>query len=407
MKLFRFFRNKNAKTKPKALYDYTSIISAYETYEEAAFSCIDKIACAFASLSYGVYDKRTKQKVNHPIYDVLEEPNLDETHFLFFYSLIKDYYAGNVYLYKYTNEEGHVISLFRLNPSAVIVSRNEFNQKIYTYYGKRYDSEKVLHIPSRFGYDGKKGQSIFDVCKKTFEASHNLDDYTINTFDNSMGKRLVIDLTKAYPNASEEEQRKIRDRYIKTYGGTENAGKPIVKTGNIEFSTIDTGVSDNRANQLTENRLFQLETIAHIFNVPLCYLTGKDVGDIETVTTLFMTQAIQPLVSAFEEALHTLFPPSEKERYTIEFNYNSVLKTSLTAKIDAYTKQVMNGILTPNEIRRKENLPSLEAGDTAFIPANLMPLTEENITAYMAKSKIEIENAALAGTTIGKGSDKQ
>ena len=34
-----------------------------------------------------------------------------------------------------------------------------------------------------------------------------------------------------------------------------------------------------------------------------------------------------------------------------------------------------------------------EAGDYHFIPSNLMPLTMENIDAYMAKSKIAIEQA--------------
>ena len=57
--------------------------------------------------------------------------------------------------------------------------------------------------------------------------------------------------------------------------------------------------------------------------------------------------------------------------------------------------------------RAKENLSSIEAGDCSFIPANLMPLTKENIDAYMAKSKIEIENAEQAQTSNGVGSDKR
>lgn len=402
----KIFRNKNAKTAPRNIQDYTSITNTYERIYETAFSCLDKIACSFASLSYGIYDKETKQKIEHPLYEVLKEPNLDETHFLFFYSLIKDYYAGNVYIYKYTDDTGKVISLFRLNPSKVIVSRDKFNQKVYTYNGTRYYSDKILHIPSRFGYDGKVGKSIFIECQKVFQTSSNLESYTSNTFDNSLGKRLVIDISDAYPNATDEEQQLIRNKYISTYGGIENGGKPIVKTGKIKFDTLDSGVSDNRQSQLTENRQFQLEVIAQTFNIPIEYLTGKGIVDLEVITTLFMTQAIQPLVNSFQEAFNKLFSLTDKEKYYIEFNYNSILKTSLTSKIDAYTKQFTNGILTPNEIRQKENLAPLEAGDTPFVPANLMPLTEENIKAYMAKSKIEIENAEIAGTEIGKGSDK-
>ena len=125
-----------------------------------------------------------------------------------------------------------------MNPSNVRVKRNEYNQKIYLYNGKEYTSQNVLHIPSRFGYDGLIGKSIFKECSKVFETSNNLDNFTNNSFDNNLGKRLVIDLTEAYPNATKEEQLKIRDSYIKNYGGSNNAGKPIVKTGKINFSTI-------------------------------------------------------------------------------------------------------------------------------------------------------------------------
>lgn len=407
MKLFNFItRNKNAKTAPKNIQDFRTITSNIITRDSTSFSCIDKIATAFASLSFGVYDSNTKQKVNHYLYDVLKEPNADETHSTFFYQLIQDYYSGNIYLYKYTDEEGKVISLFRLNPSAVTVSRDNYNRKIFSYNGSNYTSEKVLHIPSRFGYDGKIGHSIFDELRKTFEITENLDSYTTNTFDNSLGKRLVIDLSSAYPNASEEEQKQIRNKYLANYSGAENAGKPIVKTGKINFETLDSGVSDNRSAQLQENRTFQQEVIAQIFNIPISYLTGNNITDLEAVSTLFIAQAIKPLVDVFQESFNKLLSPAERQKYYIEFNYSSLLKSSLQSKIDSYTKQLNNGVLSVNEIRAKENLPPVEAGNYNFIPANLMPLTEENIKAYMAKSKIEIENAETAGTQPSRGSDK-
>lgn len=412
----KIFRNQNAKHLPRNINDFRSSINILTSRDPVAFSAIDKIATAFASLSIGVYDSKTKQKVKHQLYEVLKEPNIDETHSLFFYQLIQDYYAGNVYLYKYTDENDNVISLFRLNPQAVYVNRNEYNQKTYSYYGQVYTSDKVLHIPSRFGYDGKIGHSIFDECKKVFDTSTSLDYYTNNTFDNSLGKRLVIDLTNAYPNASEEEQKQIRDRYVQNYSGSQNAGKPVVKTSKIDFSTIDSGVSDNRAAQLSENRAFQLELISELFNVPVEYLTGKDVKDIESLTTLFVTQAIKPLTDAFQEAFMKLFPARDREKYYIEFDYNSLLKTSHSAKIESYTKQFNNGQLTLNEIRAKENLPPLEAGDYAFVPANLIPLTKDNVEAILAKSKLAlqqknesksaIENAEHAETVPGLGSDK-
>jgi hypothetical protein len=67
------------------------------------------------------------------------------------------------------------------------------------------------------------------------------------------------------------------------------------------------------------------------------------------------------------------------------------MKTSLQTRIETYTKQITNGILSINEVRKKENLPSTdeEAGDTLFVQANLMPLKDSVINAYMSGAKLK------------------
>lgn len=406
MKINLFKRNRNARTTPLFIRDGRSAIDCITQRDSISFACIDRIANAIAGLSFGIYDKKSHKKVEHSLYDVLKEPNKDETHSLFFYQLVKDYYNGNIYLYKYTDENGEIISLFRLNPAAVNVSRDEFNRKTYSYNGKIYYSNDILHIPSRFGYDGKIGHSIFVEANKAFDTASSLETYTDNTFNNNLGKRLIIDIEKAYPDASDEDMAEIRQKYIDTYGGVKNASKPIVKSGKINFETIDTGTSNNQTNQLTESKEYQTKVISLMFGIPPQMLIGGAM-DLETTTTLYLSNAIEPIVKAFEESFQKLFNISDKERFYIEFNRNSVMRTSLLQKIDSYTKQINYGLLTPNEVRAKENLSSIEAGDCSFIPANLMPLTKENIDAYMAKSKIEIENAEQAQTSNGVGSDKR
>jgi len=47
-----------------------------------------------------------------------------------------------------------------------------------------------------------------------------------------------------------------------------------------------------------------------------------------------------------------------------------------------------------NEVRKKLGMEDMgPAGDYHFIPSNLMPLTQENIDAYMAKSKLALAQA--------------
>ncbi|MDR1876128.1 MAG: phage portal protein [Flavobacteriaceae bacterium] len=381
-----FKRKTNTRNDIQKVFNHSS---DYLTNRDAtSFAAIDLICSSFANLSGYFYDRYTKQSIKeHLLYDLISNPNYDEAKFTFFYNSAIDYFNGNVFWFKYDDSDGNIISLFRLNPSVVRVNRNLQNQKIFSYNGVEYDYRKILHIPSRYGYNGLIGKSIFSECSKIFSNTSELDDFINNSFNNSVGNRLIIDITKEYPNITEEQIQQLKNKFLQNYAGIKNAGMPLVKSGKIEYSKIETDFKDNKANQLIENRQFQEKEVAKLFGVPLPLLNGTETTNIESLYTIFIENAIRPLATQFEQSINKLIPFGEPIYF--EYSYNSLLKTSLQTRVDAYSKQIMNGILSPNEVRRKENLPEIEAGDTLFVPANLMPLRDDVIDSYMAGSKIK------------------
>jgi HK97 family phage portal protein len=399
MGLFSFFKRAGKKTESlqKVFSSSSDVITGKDS---TSFAAIDLICSSFAALSGSFYDKTTRRAVkDHYLYSLIAEPNFDETKFQFFYSSAKDYFNGNVFWYKYDNGEGEVVSLFRLNPSGVKVKRNLSNQKVFTYNGVEYDYRKILHIPSRYGYDGLIGKSIFNECGKIFSNTAELDDYINNSFNSSIGNRLIIDITKEYQNATKEQIAQIGNMFLQEYSGVKNAGRPLIKSGKIDYGKIETDFKDNRANQLVENRRFQEKEIAKLFGVPLPLLSGNETNNIESLYTIFIENAIRPLATSFEQAINKLISFDDRLNIYFEYSYNSLIKVSLQTRIDTFVKQVNNGILSPNEIRHKENMPEVEAGNTLFVPANIMPLRQDVIDSYMAKSKkIENENVVSPGT---------
>lgn len=366
--------------------------------DAASFACIDLIASSFAGLSADVYTNKNRKEEENPLNKVLQNPNLDDTRFNLFYNCIYDYYAeGNVFLFKAYNEAKDLISLFRINPSSVVITVDEFGRKKYTVGGKEYSGKEIIHIPSRYGQDDitKRGKSIFKACSNAFDIANQMDSYTKTLFDNSLSSRTIIDVSKALPNATPEQIQQLKEKYISEFGGIENAGSPIVKTGNVEFNTLNSGIPENRNAQLVENRNFQISEVLRVFGVPEALLTGTNNGDIESVYLSFIERTIRPLTTVFEETFNKVLMDDGYFGFYTKFNYNSLMKTSLQARIDCYVKQVNNGMLTINEVREMEGRKQLEAGDNTFVPANAMPLNNDVIEAYMAKSKatmLEIEN---------------
>jgi HK97 family phage portal protein len=388
--VFGFLKRKKGPIK------YATFQSGYDAQiggDSTSFAAIDLICGSFASLGFDFYNYSNREKTEHSLKELLNEPNGEDTRFLFFYNSAKDYFhSGNVYWYKY-DIDGEIVSLFRINPNDVKVQRDSVtNEKLFYYNGAVYTSEKILHIPGRFGYNGLVGDSVFTVCNDIFKSASSLDLYVKNSFNNSVGKRLIIDVTEANKEMTNEQINELKEKFIRDYGTVNNAGVPLVKRKGMGYEAIDSGAHDNRAQQLTENRKFQEREIAKILRVPVELLNG-DGKDIESLYILFLDNAIRPLAFSFEQAVNKfLLNPLERRSVYFEFSYNSLVRTDLRTRIEMYTKQFGSGIISLNEIRQKENMPVIDerAGDTKFIPSNLMPVRDEQIDALLASAQVKM-----------------
>lgn len=410
MSIFNIFKrkiNKNATNQPDFIRDFYPTSSSFVGTDSTAFSCIDRVASAFAGLNYGIYSTKTRQKIKeHRIYELLKEPNLDDRHFNFFYQSAIDYFNGGCFWLKETMGKD-IISIFRINPSEVRIKRNtETNQREFLYNGNVYTSKQILYIPSRHDYSTLTGgTSIFSASSNTFETTKALEAYTQSAFKNGIGgRRVVMDVSGAFPDLTPEQAIELKTQFQNEYGGVANTGRPLLKRKGIEYTELGAQV-DNRASELSETRKFQEKEIAKIFGVPVELLSGLDSkADLENLFVLFNEFALRPMATQFQEAISSLLDESE---FYFEFDYNGIMKVSLNQRIDAYVKQINNGLLSPNEARARENLEPIEAGDTHFTPVNLMPLNDETVEAYMAKQKKEIGLTEQSDQHFGGGDDKQ
>jgi phage portal protein BeeE len=61
---------------------------------------------------------------------------------------------------------------------------------------------------------------------------------------------------------------------------------------------------------------------------------------------------------------------------TVEFNLDALLRSSLSERMDIYSKGVQNGIYNRNEPRKRENLPPYDGGEIYTAQVNLMPVKQ-------------------------------
>ena len=54
---------------------------------------------------------------------------------------------------------------------------------------------------------------------------------------------------------------------------------------------------------------------------------------------------------------------NSNKRYLIEFDTSDLLRTSQSERFSSYDVAIKAGVMSPNEVRRREGLPPYEGGD--------------------------------------------
>ena len=149
----------------------------------------------------------------------------------------------------------------------------------------------------------------------------------------------------------------------------------VVLEGNMKYQPISVSAKDA---QLIESRQFQVIEIARFFGVSptkLGDLSKSSYSTVEATQLQFLTDTLLPLITKFEQEFkRKLLVGDEMYKFDIEFDTSVILRTDKKAEA-TYLKDMMYiGSITPNEIRKLNNLPPLPNGHTAFVQVNMQPL---------------------------------
>lgn len=403
MALFDIFRRKTRAFYPnEGDYVRSPLLFPAEKNPTVA-ACVDKISKTLSSLPLQLY-QNTKNGVQlakgNPLFFALEDPSVEETPTLFNRTWIRILLLrGNAYLYIHRNTKGDVIGFSIVDPNKIKLERGEDGRKRYYVAGAYHTDRDILHIPyPGSGYNGTIGKSPVELYRDIIELDNTLLTYVASYFNNSVGNRITINLGNTYPQrkgSMDQLYAEIVPVMNKFVLGAANAGKPMISLPDSTISKVD---QTSNVQAELKSLLFMVEKqIAQsCFGLPYEILDSEasKYDSLETKINDFLSSCIQPLGDHICESFEKLLTPTEKLKYTVRYNYKTLLTTNTKDTVDYLTKEFQSGALTMNEVRKKLGMEDMgPAGDVHFIPSNLMPLTMENVDAYMAKSKLALEQA--------------
>ena len=290
--------------------------------------------------------------------------------------------TGRGLTYIERNSAGQVVNLWPMDPTGATIERKDF-RTTYAYSDgmsrrKVYEAQEVIDIPFMLRSDGISHRSPLVANKDVIGLAIAVTQWGARFFANGGVPPFAVSgnfQSAASLNRAGDD--------------LEAAVKKAASEGRSALTlpaglTIDRLGANPEDMQMVEVKRFLVEEIARIFSVQpvlLQDLTHGSFSNTEQQGLHFVKHTLRRWVEQFEQELNLkLFGRNERSRF-VEMNMDAVLRGDFATRMTGYATAVQNAIMTPNEVRRRENLPDDDQGDGLMIQGATVPIGTQPATS--------------------------
>lgn len=345
----------------------------------AIWAAVNVLSSSIASLPIGVYRRgggdARDSLTGTPIHTRLNQmPNKRWTSYRWRKHMMQSVLlSGRAYTWIDRPNPGNVRALWPLDPQYV-EPRLVDDDLVYRYTGGQrpvdYAAEEIIDIPWMLGPDGVQHVSPISKLKRTIGLTIALEKYGTDYFESGGVPPLKltgpIRSAAAAQRASEEVWRRLL--------GRKNSNVLVLPDGH-ELEPV--GMNPEQ-NQLNDSRRFQLEEVARVFDVSPVFLqdlTHGTYSNTEQQDLHFVKHTLNQWITAIEQELNLKLFGASSRRYC-EFNLDGLLRGDFVSRMNGYAQGIQNSVMTPNEVRKRENMEPKEGGDGLMVQQNMFTLTE-------------------------------
>lgn len=340
----------------------------------AVFACVTLIASDIAKLPLRLVkqtDAGVWEETENPAFSpVLREPNHYQTRIDFIlqwlYSLL---IHGNTYVLKERDGRGVVTGLYVLDP---LRTRPMVAPTGDIYYALAQDARsgvegtdvivparEIIHDRINTFYDDLVGLSPLTACGLAATQGLRVQNTSAQFFGNGATPGGIL----THPRTlSAEEVATIRDQWEANYSGP-NFGRVAVLAGELKYEPVHMMSAVDA--QLIDQLGWTDKNVCMAFKVPAYMINAGDTPSYDNVQALniqYYSQCLQALIESIELRLDKGLELPKP--YGTEFDIDSLLRMDTKALVASL--DTARNYLTPNEGRKKLNLPPTVGGDVVY-----------------------------------------
>lgn len=345
-------------------------VTAYNL--SGVWACQTLIADAIATMPVDPYRKTNgvAEEISRPKW--LDYPNPDDTKVDYDTQRILSLLGwgrATSFLYRTDGSAGGIVGRRVLDPWTVQVRKVNGMREFFV-DGVHIPAQNIQHIDGYKKPGDVVGMSVVMNARAGLSESQAAQDLAQNLYENGLNTSGVVEVPQMPADVSASTIERIADQVRRWYGGSKNAGKPMILTGGTTWKPMSVTPADA---QFLETRKFQLNEIARWFRVP-----PHMIGDVEKSTSWgtgieqqalgFVRFTLMPWIIRLEQADSALLP---RPQY-VKYNINALVRADLKTRFEAYQIARMGGWASANDVRRYEDDAPIDNGDIYLQPMNFV-----------------------------------
>lgn len=343
------------------------------------YACVNLIAGAISTLPVAVYERtqgRNRREVDHPYWWLFnEQPCEGWTSAAAWQYLVMSrllYGDGFGELLRPSFGASRIVGWKPLHPLSVSPFTPPDRPDVVLYRvseagrpARVLESSDIIHIPS-IGFDGLTSPSpITYAGREAAGAAIAAEAYTSKFFSGGAQFDFALKTDKTLGPTQYNDLRATYAARVASGGRS-----PLLLTGGIEPVQLSINSKDA---EILATRQFTVEEICRVFGMPPQLVGhGKETAgwagsSIEQLGLGFVRYALMPTLTLIAQELNRKLWPV-RERFFVAHDTSALERGDLKARNEAHRIAIGRagepGWKTLNEVRRAENLPPIEGGDT-------------------------------------------
>lgn len=254
--------------------------------------------------------------------------------------------------------------IIHIQRSDISVEWTELGEPKYKIGGEAKGADEIIHIQAP-SIDGKRGLGLIRSGRDAIALAILLERTAANLMRNNSRPGGILSFKGMLkPDAL----KRAGEAWKKAHGGN-NAGGTAPLDNDAKYQPI---AFTSVESQHQEQRLFAIGEIARLTRVPITMLQELSKGTMantEQQNLQFLQLCLLPWLRSWEDAYRRcLVKTEERKKTSIEFLVDDLLRGDSAARAEAYQKYRSSGVMTANDVRRRENLPEHADGNTLASP---------------------------------------